>query len=133
MRYSLLAIALLTLAVNASELTYKPVNPNFGGSTLNGGMLLNNAQAQDTFKDPNARASSYTQRSALDRFTDALESRLLNQLLTDVGAGNTGSLVTEDYIVDIIDNGDGGLSISITDQATGDTSVIEVNGLDPEN
>ncbi len=30
----------------ASEMVYRPVNPNFGGNALNGGYLMQNAQAQ---------------------------------------------------------------------------------------
>ena len=51
-------IILLTLAASlcaplfSSELLYTPVNPAFGGSPLNGSVLLNAAQAQNGHKDP---------------------------------------------------------------------------------
>jgi len=116
----------------ATELVYEPINPNFGGNPLNGSYLLSNAQAQDRHKDPDAPEDLYQQPSALDRFTDSLETRLLNQLLTDVGNGNSGELVTDDFIVQILDT-DGVLSILVTDRATGDKSEITVSGLDPTN
>lgn len=118
--------------VSATELIYEPVNPNFGGSPLNGNYLLSNAQAQDTHEDPNKPEDLYEQPSALDRFTDSLETRLLNQLLTDVGNGNSGELITDDFVVQIVDN-DGVLSVLITDRNTGDKSEIIVSGLNPTN
>lgn len=116
----------------ASQLIYEPTNPNFGGNPLNGNFLLQNAQSQDDHEDPNNPADLYEQPSALDRFTDSLETRLLNQLLTDVGDGNSGELITDDFIVQIVDN-DGVLTVLITDRATGDKSEIVVSGLNPTN
>ncbi|WP_043319081.1 curli assembly protein CsgF [Microbulbifer sp. HZ11] len=116
----------------ASQLVYEPVNPNFGGNPLNGSYLIQNAQSQDDHEDPDNPADLYQQPSALDRFTDSLETRLLNQLLTDVGDGNSGELVTDDFIVQIVDN-DGQLTVLITDRTTGDKSEIIVSGLNPSN
>ena len=56
----------------SGELVYQPINPNFGGNPLNGSYLLNSAQAQNTYTDPDATGSAFTQRSALDRNTDSL-------------------------------------------------------------
>ena len=112
----------------ATELVYTPVNPSFGGSPLNGAWLLGSAQAQNDHKDPDALdRSSLRGTSALERFTNQLEGRLLSQLLTDINNGNTGSLTTDDFIVNII-NDSGNLTIHITDLLTGEVSEIEVNG-----
>ncbi|WP_237055323.1 curli assembly protein CsgF [Microbulbifer sediminum] len=116
----------------ATELIYEPVNPNFGGNPLNGSYLLSNAQAQDDNEDPDRPEDLYEQPSALDRFTDSLETRLLNQLLTDVGNGNSGELITDDFIVQIVDT-DGVLTVLVTDRETGDVSEIIVSGLNPTN
>ncbi|WHI45643.1 curli assembly protein CsgF [Microbulbifer sp. EKSA008] len=135
---SLLGTAVFSLAavsyhhISATELIYEPVNPNFGGNPLNGTYLLQNAQSQDTHEDPDKVDSLYEQPSALDRFSDSLETRLLNQLLTDVGDGNSGELITDDFIVQIVDN-DGVLTVLITDRSTGDKSEIVVSGLNPTN
>ncbi|SDJ92039.1 curli assembly protein CsgF [Microbulbifer yueqingensis] len=117
---------------SATELIYTPVNPNFGGNPLNGSYLISNAQSQDDNEDPDRPEDLYEQPSALDRFTDSLETRLLNQLLTDVGNGNSGELITDDFIVQIVDT-DGVLTVLITDRETGDTSEIIVSGLNPTN
>jgi len=114
----------------AGPLVYQPVNPSFGGSPLNGSYLLNNAQAQNKIKDPDITAR--VQRSDLDRFTDSLQSRLLSQLLADVGSDNTGSLVTDDFSINIVDDGNGGLNVQIMDLTTGEMTAISVNGLIPD-
>ncbi|BAN50717.1 curli assembly protein CsgF [Metapseudomonas resinovorans] len=113
----------------ATELVYTPVNPAFGGNPLNGTWLLNNAQAQNDHDDPDARTSA-TRQSALERFTSTLESRLLSQMLTNIEEGNTGSLTTDAFIINMIDDG-GELTIVITDRATGEVSEVVVNGLLP--
>ncbi len=116
--------------VSASELVYTPVNPSFGGNPLNGTYLLNNAQAQNKEKDPDGY--SYEAPSDLERLASSLESRLLGQLLADMGNGNTGSIVTDDFSMVVSDDGSGGLVVVITDLATGETTTIAVNGLIPD-
>lgn len=122
---TLLAGLLLSSAVTATELVYTPVNPSFGGSPLNGAWLLGNAQAQNDTKDPDAiDRSSLAGTSALDRFTSQLESRLLSDLLGDVRDGKAGSITTDDFIVNIINDDIGNLVVSITDRLTGEVSEI---------
>jgi len=117
-------------SAQATELVYTPVNPSFGGNPLNGTWLLNNAQAQNDHDDPDARSSAFTGTTALQRFSSQLESRLLSQLLTNIENGNTGSLSTDSFLIDIVDDS-GALSILVTDKATGEVSEIVVNGLTP--
>ncbi|MBK3868070.1 curli production assembly protein CsgF [Pseudomonas stutzeri] len=123
---TLLGSLLLCAGASATELVYTPVNPSFGGSPLNGAWLLGNAQAQNSKKDPDAldRASLLENQSALDRFTSQLESRLLNDLLTDASNGEPGMVTTDDFIVRVY-NGDAGmLIVEITDRLTGEMSEI---------
>lgn len=117
-------------SAQATELVYTPVNPSFGGNPLNGTWLLNSAQAQNDHKDPDLAERTTSRTTALQRFTSSLESRLLSQLLADIQAGNTGSLTTDSFIINMIDDG-GELSILITDRATGEVSEVIVNGLAP--
>lgn len=111
----------------ATELVYTPVNPAFGGNPLNGSWMLNNAQAQNDHTSSSASRSTLNNTTALERFSSQLESRLLTQLLQDVQNGQTGSLVTGAFVVDIVDN-DGELSVRVTDRATGEVSEIVVSG-----
>lgn len=124
------SLLLATLGAQATELVYTPVNPAFGGNPLNGTWLLNNAQSQNDYEDPSIkeRASSFTQTSALERFTNQLESRLLSQLMDNIANGEGGSMTTDAFIINVLDDS-GNLSIQVTDRATGQVSVIQVNGL----
>ena len=117
--------------VQATELVYTPINPSFGGNPLNGTWLLNNAQSQNDYDDPDLKSrSSLAGTSALERFSNQLESRLLGQLLDNISTGNTGSLSTDAFIVNVVDDS-GALTIEVTDRATGEISEIQVNGLAP--
>lgn len=118
---------LLVGSVNATQLVYTPINPNFGGNPLNGTFLLNQAQAQNDHDDPSLDRST-AGTSPLERFTSQVQSRLLSQLLNDVQNGQTGSLQTDDFLVNIIDDS-GALTIQVTDKASGEISEIVVDGL----
>lgn len=127
---SLFLFTFVPIIVYASELVYTPVNPNFGGNPLNSSHLFNGANAINDYKAPK-EDSLFEQESPLDRLTSSLESRLISQLLADVGNGNTGQLVTDDFILNIVDDS-GGLLIQIVDKETGETSEIQVSGLTPD-
>ena len=123
-----LVAALIAPALHASELVYRPVNPSFGGNPLNSSHLLGTANAQNDYKDP-ASDSGSSGTSALDRLTSNLQSRLISQLLADIGkdGSQSGSLVTDDFAINVVDE-DGTLVVSITDRVTNQTTMIEVNG-----
>ncbi|WP_110971045.1 curli assembly protein CsgF [Pseudomonas huaxiensis] len=129
-----LACAVLLAAcaqASATELVHTPINPSFGGNPLNGTWLLNNAQAQNDHDDPSIGGrSAYAGTTALERFSNQLESRMLSQLLDNIANGNSGSMSTDSFIINVIDDS-GALSIQVTDRATGEVSEIQVNGLNP--
>ncbi len=131
MRTTIPIILVINLLISpftqSSELIYQAVNPNFGGNALNGNFLMSVANSQNTYTDPDRRESSYERPSDIDRFTSSLQSRLLSQLLTDLGEDNTGSLITDDFSIDIIDES-GNLTIIIEDLFTNERTEIEVNG-----
>lgn len=117
---------LLTAAHTHAEMVYRPVNPSFGGNPLNGSTLLGVANAQNDYKVP-ASSSGYTPPTALERLVSSLESRLLSQLLSDIGNGQSGSFATDNFSVDVVEDGVGGIEIQITDLISGDSTSIEVN------
>lgn len=126
--YGLLALSLAVPASWAGNMTFQFRNPNFGGNPNNGAFLLNSAQAQNSYKDPNYSDYGIESPSALDNFTQAIQSQILGGLLTNINTGKPGRMVTSDYIVDIV-NRDGQLQLNVTDRKTGRTSTIEVSGL----
>ena len=73
---ALVAVSLVAIggASTATELVYKPVNPSFGGNSLNGTYLLNKATSQDKNEDPDANE----EESALEDFASSLQSRVLS-------------------------------------------------------
>ncbi|MGL4723567.1 MAG: curli production assembly/transport protein CsgF [Scandinavium sp.] len=120
-------LAFITPASWAGNMVFQFVNPNFGGNPNNGSFLLNEAQAQNSYKAPGG-SDGFTQTSALDNFTSAIQSQLLSGLLGNVATGKPGRLVTNDFIVDI-QNTNGQLTLNVTDRSTGKTSTIQVSGL----
>lgn len=122
-----------SIPVLASDLIYTPTNPSFGGNPLNGTVLLNSAQAQNTFKDP----SLDDDESGLDDFNDSLQRSLLSRLTSTLSQsmvdenGNLipGTLETSDYIIDIVDQGDGTISVTTTEKLTGGSTTFVINSL----
>ena len=98
----ILGIGFLSTTAQAGNLTFQFINPNFGGNPNNGSFLLSEANAQNSYKDPNAYDwSSATSSSSLDNFTSAVQSQLLGSLMGNLSSGKPGRLVTKDFIVDI--------------------------------
>lgn len=117
-------------AAGASELVYTPINPSFGGNPGNGSMLLNNAQAQNKTKAPS------TALSPLQRFNNNLQNAILNNLATQIkdtifGTNGTtitpGTYNTVNYTINVVDNGDGSITITTTDKTSGATATFDVS------
>jgi len=136
-RIALFLLATLpALPCNAGELVYQPVNPAFGGSPLNGPVLLNEANAQNDFSDPSARSAATlrTQQSALDQFNSSLQRAILNRVAASLtgnvvdSSGNLipGTVETSDFTIQIVDRGNGVLEVTTTDKATGQTTTFQV-------
>ena len=128
-KYRLTAVLILgmwfyALPAFSGELTYQPINPNFGGNPFNAAPLLSNAQAQNDFEDP----------SRVDRAGQAFEERLDRLVLSAVARGILGNITdptTGNLIPGIINTGlstieitDDGttLTIIVTDNATGEVT-----------
>ncbi len=126
-------LLLLAFSVNAfaSELIYTPVSPSFGGFSSNGTILLNQANAQNDFKDPDA-IDPFERAAGIDNFKETLNRLILSQLASKIvtdtfGSGAaSGTYTTSEYQIDV--NTDDPLLtvITITELATGSTSVIEI-------
>lgn len=116
---------------DATELVYSPINPSFGGNPNNSGHLLSIAQAQDSFKAPVATPveafNLSLQRSILSR----LSSQVLNTMF---GTSNTlavGTYDTAGYTIKVVDTGNGTLSLTSTDKASGGVSTFVINPATP--
>ena len=133
--YCVAVAGLFPACAQATEMMYVPVNPMFGGSPLNGSVLLNNAQAENRKKDPEAAISAaQTSNSALQDFNNTLQRSILSRLASAATSnilGNSGQLTpgtveTGDFRIAIVDTGNGVLSVTTTDKVTGNATTFQV-------
>lgn len=132
-RLLLLSALLASAAAPAGELVYYPTHPAFGGNAMNGGVLLNEANAQNTYKDPEAPKPP-RQKTPLEKFNEQLQSAVMNRLANAmtqgvIGPGGElmpGTVETTDFTITIADNGDGMLVITTVDKNSGASSVFEI-------
>jgi len=125
----ILCLLLLASSAGASELIYTPVNPNFGGSPLNGSYLLGTAQANNHFQ------ATTPQLSQLDQFNKTLQQTILSRIASSISSsivdskGNLipGELDTQNFTISIVDLGNGVLKITTTDKTTGQSTSFEVS------
>lgn len=133
-----LTIAVFTFfafALEAQDLTYKPKNPAFGGDTFNYNWLLSSAQAQDTYKDP--EATSLTNRAnagstTLSDFTTTLNRLLLSQIsqqLINSQFGEDGLkpgiYTLGNFTINVGPSSDG-IVIDISDLTNGQTTQVVI-------
>lgn len=127
----LLAFLFLLPALSFSQqLVYRAKNPAFGGETFNYQWLLNSANEQNGFEDPDAQQAD--ENSTLDRFTDNLDRQLLNQISRDLleqqfsnGELQPGTFTFGSLEVEILESLEG-LVINILDTANGEQTQIIV-------
>lgn len=118
----------LSTAASAQDLTYKPVNPSFGGNPFNSAHLLGIANAQNDFKDPDAKDSG----SQADIFARQLQSRLLSALSSQIVDAIFGENPQEHGTIKFggqtieFTRGLDEVTLTITDDATGEITTIVI-------
>jgi curli production assembly/transport component CsgF len=111
------------------QLSYKPLNPAFGGETFNYQWLLSSANAQNSFTDPSI--SQGEEQSSLEAFTETLNNQILSQLsrsLFQTQLGDElqeGSFTFGSLALDIYESSEG-LVVNILDTDTGEQTQIIV-------
>jgi len=111
------------------QLSYKPLNPAFGGETFNYQWLLSSANAQNSFTDPSI--SQVEEQSSLEAFTETLNNQILSQLsrsLFQTQLGDElqeGSFTFGSLALDIYESSEG-LVVNILDTDTGEQTQIIV-------
>jgi curli production assembly/transport component CsgF len=127
-----LLVLLLPCNSNASELVYKPINPSFGGSPLNGSYLLNKAQSQNQHK------AKVSKKSSAEKFKESLERAYINKVvreITDLAFGeisdtsifNQDSIfVSGDMEIQLITSNSDSITVQVTNTATGEVTIIEI-------
>ncbi|MDR6300602.1 curli production assembly/transport component CsgF [Mesonia maritima] len=127
----LLVSVFFAISSYSQQLTYKPINPAFGGDTFNYQWLLSSANAQNSFT---AKSTAREQASELENFSNNLNRQLLSQLSRGLLTSQIGSdgLQEGTYSfgtleVEVYDSLEG-LVVNILDTATGEqTQVILAN------
>ncbi len=132
MRAFILLVACLLLSgfVKGQDFVYKPINPAFGGDSYNYSWLLSQAQAQDTFKDPEADKDQQT--DPLESFQEDLNRQILYQLSRKLvsdqfgdGELTPGTYDVGSYHIEVTDGADG-LNVSILDALNGSQTSVTV-------
>ncbi len=128
---AMLAVGFLGSQVWAGEMAYAPVNPNFGGNPFNATPLLSNAGAQNGFEAP-PRESRNSAADFAERLDRAILSRLsrsiTNNIVNDDGSFEVGTFVTGVNTI-VVEEAGNELIVTITNNATGEISVIRVPNL----
>jgi curli production assembly/transport component CsgF len=135
-RSAMLACALsMQLAVaHATTLVYEPVNPNFGGNPLNGVNLLNEANAQNKYKDPSVSDLGTGSQSTLDQFNSQLQQAILSRVASSIsssivgsdGTLHPGTINTGNFSIAITSVAGGNLQVTTTDKTTGASTTFVV-------
>ena len=89
-KHAVVLLMLISPLSWAGTMTFQFRNPNFGGNPNNGAFLLNSAQAQNSYKDPSYNDDFGIETpSALDNFTQAIQSQILGGLLSNINSCST--------------------------------------------
>lgn len=141
--HATLALVLSTLLLvpapaHASDVVYRPVNPSFGGNSLNSNHLMAIANAQNDYKPPapptqgGSGATQTPAQAQAAQFLAQLQSRLIASLATQVteaifGAEpqNSGQVVFGTQTVDF-ERGLTEITITLTDTANKSSTNISV-------
>ena len=124
----------ISVSASAAELQYTPVNPNFGGSPLNGSFLLNEAAANNyrylTNKSENQQASSQTaSQEVIQNLQQAAVNAVLSQVAQQISSGlqnnQSGSYNVAGELIDF-QRVDSEININITDATTGAITTLQI-------
>ena len=124
--------ALLVLAAagtaQAQDVLYQPIDPSLGGNAFNSAHLIGVANAQNTYKDPNAASSGTTAeifaRQLQSRLLSALSSQIVNAIFGD-NPQQSGTISFGDQSI-TFDRGLENITLNITDTTSGEVTTIVV-------
>ncbi|MGI9499808.1 MAG: curli assembly protein CsgF [Geminicoccaceae bacterium] len=113
-------------SATASELVYKPVNPNFGGNPFNDGILLGTANAQNKFE------REREERDPTEQFVRSLQSRLFSGLARQVEDAIFGDDPQDSGVFTVGDQqvsfnrGLEFITLEISNTSDGSSTVVEI-------
>lgn len=136
----LIAACALASQATATELVYYPLNPSFGGSPLNGPVLLNSAIATNRHTDPDIGSDRFgiEEKTPAQLLNDSIERNIIGRLTSVASSqimdanGNFipgGILQTSNFVITVSDtaNIDGKFTVTTTDKLTGAVTTFLVS------
>ena len=131
----LILVLVIHLSVSSyamsSELVYKPINPSFGGSPLNGNFLLGKAQGQNKHKAPQStksfgeKVASAIERATISDIIRKYKDTVLGEN-TVINNSEDSTFISGDYQLDILSSNSDTITIEITDLLTDKVTIIEI-------
>jgi curli production assembly/transport component CsgF len=121
----------MSAPLQAGQLIYQPVNPNFGGSPLNGPFVLSMASSNNSrfLQNPNQQqAGPSTAQQFKSQITSALLSQIANNVSQQIigeNAKDSGSFNLAGELINF-NRANGNVNITITDSATGGQTQIVI-------
>lgn len=120
-------------SATASDFTYTPINPSFGGSSFNSSHLLGLANAQNEPKSKaDAEAAARREQTNADRFIQMLQTRLYSSLAQQVSnaifgedAQPQGSMRLDDQEISWLNTGTE-IQLVVVDNQTGQVTEVVI-------
>ncbi|NQZ24752.1 MAG: curli production assembly protein CsgF [Colwellia sp.] len=116
---------------SGSELVYKPINPSFGGSPLNGNFLLGKAQGQNKHKAPQStksfeeKVANAIERATISDIVRKYKDTVLGESVV-INNAEDSTFISGDYQIDILSSNSDTITIEITDLLTDKVTIIEI-------
>lgn len=121
----------------ATELVYYPLNPSFGGSPLNGSVLLNSALATNRHTNPDMGAEEFKEKTPAQLLNESIERNVIGRLSTAASSqimdanGNfvPGRLETSNFVISVVVSpaNPNDLTVTTTDKLTGASTIFHVS------
>ncbi|MCX7988337.1 MAG: curli assembly protein CsgF [Thermodesulfovibrio sp.] len=120
----LLSLAFMPGLAKSSELIFQFTNPSFGGNPLNGSFLLQQAQAQNKFREKTPETS------LLEQLNPMYQAQFLSKILEDAYENGGTNIQPGEYIIGgliiNVTKEPGKLTLLVTDPATGQRTTYQV-------
>ncbi|RTZ39253.1 curli assembly protein CsgF [Candidimonas sp. SYP-B2681] len=121
----------------ATELVYYPLNPSFGGSPLNGPVLLNSALATNKHTNPDMGAEEFKEKTPAQLLNESIERNVIGRLSSAASSqimdanGNfvPGRLETTNFVINVVVSpaNPNDLTVTTTDKLTGASTIFHVS------
>lgn len=128
--FAVVVFAVSAVMASATEIVFTPVNPSFGGNPLNGPVLLNIANAINKYRDPAVAdaLNRLNSKTPFEQFNERLQQAILDRIAGNIAGGTPtpGTYDAGSFLVTVVVNTDGSVTVTTTDKTTGNTTQITI-------